>query len=196
VRAPAETVVGLAEKLTVGALWRSTFTARCIEPPGPVQASVKVVAAVMGPTLWLPLGTDFEPGQPATPPLAVQPVALLVLQLSVLEPPLATDAGVAERLTVGAGFELATETVTERFPVPPWLFAQVSENVVDEPNGPRLSLPLVGFVPLQPSPAVQLVAPLLDQVSVVMPCAGIDVGLALRLTVGTCVPLPGLWRYR
>ena len=81
-RPPAVTEVGLAEKFRVGAASRLTVAERDVEPPLPVQASVKVAAALIGPTLWLPF-TDLLPDQP---PLAVQLVALLVVQLSVLEP--------------------------------------------------------------------------------------------------------------
>ena len=50
----------------------------------------------------------FAPDQP---PDAVQAVALEALQVSVELPPLATEAGLAAKLTVGAG---TTETVTLR----------------------------------------------------------------------------------
>ena len=50
--------------------------------------------------------------------------------------------------------------------------------------GVTTSLPLVGFVPVQPSEAVQLVALVLDQLSVLDWLALIDVGVANKVTGG------------
>jgi hypothetical protein len=50
--------------------------------------------------------------------------------------------------------------------------------------GETLSVPLVAFVPDQPSLAVQEVASVLDQVRVEEAPGAIDVGLAERVTVG------------
>ena len=69
-------------------------------PPAPVHASVNVVLAVM-------LVIACEPDVafvPVHPPLAVQEVALVEDQARVVEPPLVTDVGKAEKVTVGAGF--------------------------------------------------------------------------------------------
>jgi hypothetical protein len=75
------------------------------EPPVPVQISVKLVVAAIAPVDWLPL-VALAPVQPFE---AVQPVALVELQVSVEEAPLATVPGAAVSVTVGTG---ATVTVT------------------------------------------------------------------------------------
>lgn len=196
VRAPEATVVGFAENVSVGAGNRLTVTERCVVPPAPVQDRLNVAAAFNGPTLWLPFGTDFVPGHPEMPPVPLHDVASLVVQLSVLELPAATEVGLAEKVTVGAGVAEATSTVTERAALPPSVLVQVSVNVVSALNGPRVSLPLVGLLPVQPLLAVQASASVVDQVSVVLPCSCTDIGLALRLIVGSVTPLPGLCRYR
>ncbi len=56
-------------------------------------------------------------------------------------------------------------------------------------SGPVPALPLVGSLPDQPSEAVQLLAPVEDQVRVDDPPVLMVVGLALRLTVGA-LPAP------
>ncbi|MFN3565352.1 MAG: hypothetical protein ACK4V1_05120 [Burkholderiaceae bacterium] len=68
---------------------------------------------------------------------------------------------------------------------------QVSANVVDAVRLERVSLPDAGLVPLQPPLAVQKVAFVLDQVSVVVPPAATAVALAARLTVGAAKPSLG-----
>lgn len=146
---------------------------------------------MIGPTLWLPFGTDLVPDQA---PLPVQPVALVVVQLRVLEPPTATDPGLAEKFTVGGGVVGATVTVTERLELPPCPFVQVKVNVVFAVSAAVVSLPVSGRVPLHPPLAVQLSASVLDQVSVEVAPLATEVGLALSVTPGTVVPLPGLWR--
>ena len=59
----------------------------------------------------------FVGSVPDQPPDAVQPVALLEDQLSTADPPLFTVAGLALRLTAGAGAE--TLTVTDCAALPP-----------------------------------------------------------------------------
>ena len=71
---------------------------------------------MIGPTLWLPFGTDLVPDQV---PLPVQLVAFVVVQLRVLDPPTATEPGLAAQFTVGGGVVGATVTVTERLELPP-----------------------------------------------------------------------------
>jgi hypothetical protein len=83
------------------------------DPPVPVHVSVNVDVAVRGPTDAVPL-TALVPLQD---PLAVQLVALVVLQVSVEEPPLATLVGLAVSVTVGAA--LVTVTVALLVAVPP-----------------------------------------------------------------------------
>jgi hypothetical protein len=182
---PDCTVVGFAEIMTVGAPATRTVTESGVDPPAPVQVSVYVVWPVRGPTDWLPC-VFFEP---LHPPLAVQLEALLVVQLRVELPFSATVVGLAIRFTVGGGVEEAIVTATDRPDEPPLLLAQVSVKVVLAASGPRTSLPAVALLPDQPPLAVQLLALVLDQVSVVEPCDWIVVGLAERLTVGCVTPL-------
>jgi hypothetical protein len=70
--------------------------------------------AVRGPVLWLPLAT-FAPAN--VPPVAVQEVALLELQVSVEVPPLAILAGFAFNVAVGM-VPIVTMAVTSAL-VPP-----------------------------------------------------------------------------
>ena len=69
--------------------------------------------ALSAPVLALPL----IPLLPDQPPEAVQLLALLEDQLSMADPPLLTVAGLALRLTTGAGVE--TLTVTDWLALPP-----------------------------------------------------------------------------
>jgi hypothetical protein len=64
------------------------------------------------------LALPFVGSLPDQPPDAEQPVALLEDQLSVADPPLATLAGLALRLTVGLG-GADTLTVTDWLALPP-----------------------------------------------------------------------------
>jgi len=66
------------------------------------------------PVDWLPL-VAFDPVQA---PLAAQLVALVVDQVSVEDPPLDTEAGLALKVTMGAGLAV-TVTVTDLEVVPP-----------------------------------------------------------------------------
>ncbi len=135
-----------------------------------------------------PLRTSLPevPFAPLQPPVAVQLLALVVDQLSVDAPPLATDAGVAVSVTVGSGAGL-TVIVTDWTAEPP-LPVQVS---VKEPVAVRFvrcSLPEVDLVPLQPPEAVQELAFVLDQVSVVDPPLITVVGEAVSETDGADGP--------
>lgn len=127
-------------------------------------------------------------------PLPVQLVALVVVQLRVLEPPTATEPGLAEKFTVGGGVADATVTLTERLVLPPCPLVQVRVNVVLAVNAALVSLPLVAREPLHPPLALQLSASVLDHVSMVVAPLGTEVGLAESVTPGTVVPLPGLCR--
>lgn len=71
-----------------------------------------MVLVVRAPVLTLP----FKACGPLHAPLAVQLVALLLLQLSVLLDPLLILAGVAVRLTAGGG---TTVTVADWLALPP-----------------------------------------------------------------------------
>ena len=111
---PLLTVVGLALRPTVGGAETLTVTDWLALPPGPLQASVKVVVALNAPVLALPLVGSL----PDQPPEAVQLLALVEDQLSIADPPLLIVVGLALRLTVGlTGAE--TLTVTDWLALPP-----------------------------------------------------------------------------
>jgi hypothetical protein len=61
---------------------------------------------VTGPVLWLPL----IPTEPLHPPVAVQALALVDLHIKVALAPATTAAGVAVKVTVGAGRMLTVTT--------------------------------------------------------------------------------------
>lgn len=177
---PIRTVAGVAVRVIVGAgAAMETVADWLAVPPGPVQLKVKVVITESGPVDWLPLVALA----PAQPPSAVQLVALVVLQVSVAEPPPATIVGDAVSVTVGAE-EAATETVTDWLPEPPGP-AQVRVNVVVALSAPVDWLPLVARAPLQPPLAVQPVALVELQVSVADWPFSIEAGAALNVTAGT-----------
>jgi hypothetical protein len=105
---PLVTVLGPADKLTVGAGVVTDTVADCEAlPPLPVQLRVKVPLAVSAPVLCEPL-TALEPDQD---PEAVQAVALVADQVRVALSPLATVLGLAARLMVGTG--CVTDTVAD-----------------------------------------------------------------------------------
>jgi hypothetical protein len=98
---PLTTPVGSALSAMVGggADSTDTVTRRLALPPVPVQLSVKLVRVVNGPVLCVPL-VGSGPVQPCE---AVQVVAFVEVQLRIAAVPLATLAGLALRVTVGAG---------------------------------------------------------------------------------------------
>ena len=131
---------------------------------------------------------------PLQPLDAVQEVALVEDQASVVEPPEITDVGLAEIETVGTGGGAAvTVTVTDWLAEPP-APVQVKVYVVVAVRLFRVCVPLVATAPLQPLDAVQAVALVEDQASVVEPPEITEVGLAEKETVGTgggAEPNPG-----
>src|SRR4029077_13901768 len=159
--APLLTVVGLALRLTVGlggGAETLTVTDRLALPPGPLQASVKVVVALSAPVLALPPVGSL----PDQPPEAVQLLALLDDQLSIADPPLLTVVELALRPTVG-GAETLTVTDWLALPLGP---LQASVKVVVALSAPVLVLPLVGSLPDQPPEAAQLLSLVDDQLSI------------------------------
>ena len=92
-----------------------TVVLACPVPPLPVQLSVNVVAFDNAAVLALP-AVAFVPDHP---PEAVQDVAFVEDHVSVLVPPLATDVGDADSVTVGAGVGAVTVTDAVRCVVPP-----------------------------------------------------------------------------
>jgi hypothetical protein len=133
---PLATLVGAADKLTVGAgvgVVTETEALACAVPPAPVQLSVKVVLAFNAPVPWVPETALLPPH----PPDAVHDVALMDDQVNVLLPPLLTEVGVAEIVTVGAGVGFVTVTVLLARAVRPYL-EQVIVNVEVALNAPVL----------------------------------------------------------
>ena len=113
--APLATVLGLAVRVTAGAVAGLTVTLVDWEalPPAPVQESVYVASAVLAPVDCAPL-VGSAPDQA---PEAVQEVALVADQLSVALLPLATVLGLAVKLIVGTG--VLTDTVVDWAALPP-----------------------------------------------------------------------------
>ena len=153
-------------------------------PPSPVQARVNVLlVAVSAPVLADPAVARL----PDQAPLAVHEVALVEDHVNELLPPLDTLVGLAVKVTVGAGTELATVTVTDLLALPPpplqlsvnVLLAAVSATVFAEP--------LVARLPDHAPEAVQLVALVDDHVSELLPPLDTLVGFAAIDTVGAGV---------
>ena len=87
-------------------------------PPSPVQASANMLVLVKAPLDWLPEVALL----PDHAPEATQEVASVDDQVSVEDPPLATDAGFAASDTVGAGGGGGvpdTVTVADALALPP-----------------------------------------------------------------------------
>ena len=83
-----------------------TVTDWAADPPRPVQVKVKVSVAVTA-IAKVPLFASL-PLQPV-PPLAMQAVALWLLQVSVTVPPAATDEALAVNVTVGGAEATCSE---------------------------------------------------------------------------------------
>jgi hypothetical protein len=76
-------------------------------PPGPEQFSVKALSVSSAPELALPAGARL----PDQAPDATQDVASVVLHVSVVFWPDATDVGAAANVSVGAGVATVTDTL-------------------------------------------------------------------------------------
>jgi hypothetical protein len=118
---------------------------------------------------------------PPQPPEAVHDVALVELHVSVEAPPLATEVGLAVRVTVGAG---ATVTVAVTTLLVPPVPLQLSEYEAVALRAPVLCVPLVALAPPQLPDAVQEAAFVELHVSVEEPPPAIEVGFAVNVTVG------------
>jgi hypothetical protein len=113
---PLVTVLGLADKLTVGTFCVTDTVADCEAlPPAPVQFNVKVVLAFRPPVDCEPLIARF----PLQPPLAVQEVAFVADQIRVDALPAVMDEGLARRVTVGAASDAVTVAVCAAVPPGP-----------------------------------------------------------------------------
>ena len=108
---------------------------------------------------------------------------MVELHVSVEVPPLVTEVGFADSMTVGAG---ATLTVAVAVLLEPPAPLQVSEYDVVAASGPLLWLPLAALLPFQPPDAVHDVASVELHVNVELPPLATFVGAALRDAVG-CV---------
>jgi hypothetical protein len=130
---------------------------------------------------------------PLQPPLAVQLVAFVEDQLSVVDPPLVTVVGVAVSVTAGAA-GCVTVTLTDCVADPP-APVQVSANAEVDVSGPVEAVPDVALLPLQLPKATHDVASVDDHDSVAAEPETTDAGAALNVTdggfgaVGGCVTL-------
>ena len=187
------TLEGLAVMEIVGAEGAAltlTITDCMAVPPAPTQLSVNVLLAVSEPVEAVPEIALL----PAHAPLAVQLVALVDDQVSVLALPVTTVVGFAASVTVG---NVTTVAIADCAAVPPGPM-QLRVNVRLEVSGPVDAVPESALLPLHPSLAVQLVAFVDDHVSVLALPAATVVGFTLTVTAGAaitetmvdCVALP------
>jgi hypothetical protein len=98
----------------------------------------------------------------------VQDVALVELQVSVEDPPLAIVLGLGVSVAVGTGLAVTVTVAAAAVLVPP-VPEQVSEYVVSVAKAPVLWLPPVAKAPVQPPEALQDVALVELQLSVADP---------------------------
>jgi hypothetical protein len=175
----ADTLDGLADRLTMGALGATTvtLTESLALPPAPLQDNVNAVVLVN-----VVVASDPEVARaPDQPSDAVHEVALVEDQLSVEVCPVFILEGVTVSDTVGAcGF--VTVTVTESLAEPSGPM-QVRTKVIVLLIGP-VPVPDSDLSPVQPSDAVHEVALVDDQSSVTdWPAVTVE-GVAVMLTVG------------
>jgi hypothetical protein len=129
---PLATDVGFAVSVTVAAGTTVTVAvATLLVPPAPVQISEYDVVAVIAPVLCVPL-IDLAPLQP---PEAVHDVALVELHVSVEVPPLATEVGFADSVTVAIPGTVTVAVATLLVPPAP---TQVKEYMVVAVSAPVL----------------------------------------------------------
>jgi hypothetical protein len=120
---------------------------------------------------------------PLQSPLAVQDVALVLVQLSVADPPWLSVEGVAVRLSVGTGVTGVTVTVVLVVAVPP-APVQAIVNVVVPLRAAVVCVPDVAFAPVQPPDATHDVAFEEDQFRIDDPPCATAAGFAANVTVG------------
>lgn len=166
--APGATVVGFADRLTVGAgvppppPLMVIDAVRVTLPPGPEHCNVNVWLLVRLPSTHAEVASGFEPDQPGAPE-ALQLVAFVDVQASETLPPLTTVVGVAENVSVGAPPPgLCTVMLAVRVTLPPvpvhcrvnvWLLVRLPRShddiavgrEPDQPGAPE-ALQLVAFV--------------------------------------------------
>ena len=116
---PLTTEVGFAVSDTMGTGAVTVTLADALAvPPSPVQTMAKVLELVNAPLDWLPEVALM----PSHAPEAVQELASVDDQVSVEDPPLATEAGFAHSDTVGSGGGGGapdTMTVVDALALPP-----------------------------------------------------------------------------
>jgi hypothetical protein len=179
---PLAIVAGTAASETVGGgggVPAVTVTLCDAVPPAPLQLNVNVVVADKGTVGSVPLVILL----PLQPPEAVQLVALVEFQVSVVTFPTTTEAGFAVRVTDGAAGPAATVTVAVWLALPP-APEQLNVNDVSPVRPETSSAPLALRLPLHPPDAVQPVASVEFQVTVVLPPLATDDGLTEIATVG------------
>jgi hypothetical protein len=176
---PLAIEVGLAVSVAVGSGAMVTVAdAAVLVPPAPVHVNEYAVLAVKAPVLWLPLVALV----PVHPPEAVHDAALVELQVSVEDWPLAIEVGLAVSVAVGTG---AMVTMAEAAVLVPPAPVQVNEYVVVAVRAPVLWPPLVAFVPANVPPiAVHDVAFVELHVSVEDWPLAMLVGFAFNVAVG------------
>lgn len=153
-------------------------------PPGPVQASEKLLlAAVRGPVVAVP-ASGLAPVQLllAGVAVAVQPAALFEVHVNVEAKPLGTDTGLALNEIVGTNGGV-TVTVTDLETSPP-APEQASEKVLVTESAPVDVEPDVALLPDHAPEAVHKVAFVELHVNVAEPPLGTVVGLAASVSVG------------
>jgi hypothetical protein len=129
---PLPTEVGFAVNVTVGAGTTVTLAlATLLVPPAPVQVNEYEPAIVREPVLWVPL-VGLVPLQL---PEAVHEVALVELHVSVEVPPLATEVGFADSVTVTVPGTVTVAVATLLVPPAP---TQVKEYMVVAVSAPVL----------------------------------------------------------
>jgi hypothetical protein len=176
--APLLTVLGFADRVTVGAAFITETVAVCVAlPPGPVHVSPKVSFSLIAPV-------DCEPLAPLAPdqaPDAAQEVAFVADQVRMDALPLATVLGVAAKVTAGAC--CVTETVVDWCALPPCP-VHVSSYAALLLSGPVPSVPVAALLPDQSPEATHSVALVEDQLTVEPLPLNTVVGLADKRTVG------------
>jgi hypothetical protein len=107
--APDFTLLGVALRVTTGALLETVTVADCVaDPPAPAQVSSYSVVLVRVPVDIVPLVARL----PCQPPEAVQALAPVDFQVRLELPPLPTVVGAAVKVTdVAAGETTDTSTV-------------------------------------------------------------------------------------
>ena len=108
--------VGFAVSVTVGMGTTVTVAvATLLVPPGPAHDNEYEPGIVRGPVLCVPVVALMPPQFPE----AVHEAALVEVHLSVEAPPIATEVGFADSVTVGAGATVTTAVATLLTPPAP-----------------------------------------------------------------------------